>query len=1269
MHRDSKHDDPASFLREPTPAACSQGVKKEAQASIDVDRKNVDPPCFDIDLLPLFKATPVMLQVLLCRALIFCLLTAVGAPMVSAQVTSRSENRNGRDLLIIENAAALLAVDPKAGGAIVEYTDKATGHNFVAGEVKEGNTTWGWKETTRLESYHPSSDWFVSQAYQARVVDEGDGKAIVAICEQQGLRIERRMSLGPTSPELTVRIRNTNVSDKSMTIWPRWHPYMKLDDARALHSVVIAPEGPQDPGSFRKIRVGQGWDQFFLVSHGFWLATNYRTGLGLWMTFDRTDSPVMGTWTDFRFSNHPRRGYFVSEVYPRPRVVEAGGVIDQSFTYLPFAAGTDPATLSLGVLKEQDEQAAARQFLGRVLPNLAVIGPYTMQPRPSNSAESAIQQNRFNFNHLRRDRAALADWGFMDAMMAIPADQNTPMRLRYFAQAFENQANYFEVRFVLDITDALGRNVKQVTRTYPINTNSYLVVDMRDEVKIDDLPDGRYTFSLTGYYGREKTPLHIYRETRKLVGQAYAAAEKQRVAQLGQSLKDIERPVVRALRTINLSRTKAGDFAIPLMVEEASGIARTAWPVRTGVPFAQGVLPPKAALKLTDAADKDVPIQTTIQGIWPDGSSRWVLVEFNAAVPANGFSTYTLKPAGQTDANSTMPAPANIATAHQSSIAIDTGDAQYTFDEKLLDLFPADGLWWTTGAGVKYTFKIKGQNAGIVIEENGPMRAVVKVTGWYTASPASPDITRPVAMGELRFEFNRGQSWYRLNHSVTYTGEPWSEKLGSFGASFHFPGRTFKEAAIDVDGKSVTAADALSIRQMSEKLAQLTVGKAKPQTARRTEGGVKLTGDQSVNLYLHETWKLFPKQIDADPSTGVVTYHYWPAAAGPMSFVPREDTWLPSSSSPESLALGMGRTMEFVIDPQGQREAHEMASSFDEPVLAIVPPRYLTATGVIPDLTPSNPDTLPQLEQLIHETVETYRINQVVYGWYGQWAWGAVPNLFRADEKRWADYGRYAHLLNEQNVAHGLWLAYLRSGDRFYYNFAKPYSRQLMEVATIRWDDRWPDSVGLSRRHHETIWLSSGDYGHSMLDPFVEDYHITGNLAAWQAAKRMAQAMARQQTGTWRYLSNPITGLARMYSETQEPFYKQQADRLWTDLAYPDRATWFVGDHGDRMASVFGSINDQARQETIKLETAKPGTFSGMDSAAAYYRITGDPHYIATAKKRYQAIIKSLDGSQTNTDQPLRWGARTITQYNLAAVRELCYGSAVLTADQQNKKD
>jgi hypothetical protein len=212
-----------------------------------------------------------------------------------------------------------------------------------------------------------------------------------------------------------------------------------------------------------------------------------------------------------------------------------------------------------------------------------------------------------------------------------------------------------------------------------------------------------------------------------------------------------------------------------------------------------------------------------------------------------------------------------------------------------------------------------------------------------------------------------------------------------------------------------------------------------------------------------------------------------------------------------------------------------------------------------------------------------------------------------------------------------------------------------MEVATIRLNPAFPEYVGLSRRHHECIWLSGGDTGHSMLDPFMEYYHATGYRPAWDACRRMAQAMSKVGSGSWRYISNPSTGLTRMYLETQDPFYKQHADRIWNTLCYPEKNQWWLIDHGDRMVMWYSQINEQCKEiwKDWALNPEKKDRLTGADAMAALYLETGDARYAA-------AVLKQIPAQRP----------QSITQHVLAALRAWCYtGETVARAKAAAKAE
>jgi hypothetical protein len=83
--------------------------------------------------------------------------------------------------------------------------------------------------------------------------------------------------------------------------------------------------------------------------------------------------------------------------------------------------------------------------------------------------------------------------------------------------------------------------------------------------------------------------------------------------------------------------TKSG--TVPLQVEVLGELTLDRWPVTSGVPFPKGVLGSARNLKLTAGDGKDVPLQVSATGHWPDGSVKWLLLDFRHS---GGTADYVL---------------------------------------------------------------------------------------------------------------------------------------------------------------------------------------------------------------------------------------------------------------------------------------------------------------------------------------------------------------------------------------------------------------------------------------------------------------------------------------------------------------------------------------------------------------------------------------------------------------------------------------------------
>src|SRR5207245_124632 len=82
------------------------------------------------------------------------------------------------------------------------------------------------------------------------------------------------------------------------------------------------------------------------------------------------------------------------------------------------------------------------------------------------------------------------------------------------------------------------------------------------------------------------------------------------------------------------ARAATPPLAVPLALEESAGVARHAWPASASVPLPRGRVQSPDKLWLAAPGGRAAPLQARALERWPDGSVRWLLLDFLADVPA-----------------------------------------------------------------------------------------------------------------------------------------------------------------------------------------------------------------------------------------------------------------------------------------------------------------------------------------------------------------------------------------------------------------------------------------------------------------------------------------------------------------------------------------------------------------------------------------------------------------------------------------------------------
>lgn len=216
-------------------------------------------------------------------------------------------------------------------------------------------------------------------------------------------------------------------------------------------------------------------------------------------------------------------------------------------------------------------------------------------------------------------------------------------------------------------------------------------------------------------------------------------------------------PLVRSLVALGLFaalRSPALGIDVPLAVTARETAPRPGTVVTSGVPFAKGALANPALVRLLRGAS-EVPLQARRTASWPDGSVRWLLLDFPADLPAAPASiALTLR-------TGTPSTPAGGVTVDDQpgTLTVRTGVATIAFAKADLLL---RGSRFEVGSGGR-TYRAVPERW--TIEEPGPVKAVVRVEGRL-ASEAGTLLGNDLVRFRVRLTFWRSDATIRV--SVTF---------------------------------------------------------------------------------------------------------------------------------------------------------------------------------------------------------------------------------------------------------------------------------------------------------------------------------------------------------------------------------------------------------------------------------------------------------------------------------------------------------------------
>ncbi|MFC8600044.1 Tat pathway signal sequence domain protein [Isoptericola sp. NPDC057191] len=228
--------------------------------------------------------------------------------------------------------------------------------------------------------------------------------------------------------------------------------------------------------------------------------------------------------------------------------------------------------------------------------------------------------------------------------------------------------------------------------------------------------------------------------------------------------------------------------------------------VTCGVPFRPGAVRDAGSLVVVDADGRVVPAQTWPLATWPDGSVKWSGVALGAGqVPSTSYRVTSADGEGDGEAHGeAADGPVVTVVERDDEVVVDTGACVVVVARSGPDVVRSVRAGTGTGAvevaragrlvssrqdHPEPDHRARQDAVGVVrevvVEQAGPLRAVVRVTGLHRdVERAHDDAAAGWLPFTLRLVLAAGAPTFRLVHSFVWDGDPEQDFLAALGLRF-----------------------------------------------------------------------------------------------------------------------------------------------------------------------------------------------------------------------------------------------------------------------------------------------------------------------------------------------------------------------------------------------------------------------------------------------------------------------------------------------------
>lgn len=494
----------------------------------------------------------------------------------------------------------------------------------------------------------------------------------------------------------------------------------------------------------------------------------------------------------------------------------------------------------------------------------------------------------------------------------------------------------------------------------------------------------------------------------------------------------------------------AADTAVSLRVPELAGADRDEI-VTSGVPLGRGTLTDASQARLLDASGGEVPFVGTVLARWPDGSVKWLLLDFPAAVAARRTARFALECGVPSTARITGPqvsvreserfidvttGPLRFRVSRERYTFLDgvwldgNGDGAFPGSESVV--IPGEGdsrlevetmppgppqeeNWLLDAAGGPRR-KYRATVAEARVEFANPLRAVVLVRGEYRDEAGAG-----IGPFWTRYTARAGDTAIGVDHFFAFDADVETAFLRSLSLGLRFAGDEGLRATFGLGEGGTAAPDAglaetALVQVMPDRFYHLVplsvdrrvryqvVGRAADGADRVLQEGVEAAGwvrleggRGTATIALRDFPRIHPKEIRVEPGRGALRYYLWPERGGKVLDLRRryqgqrvEDHYDTGEYGPAG--RGFGKTHQLLIDFSATGPSDAAASALarraDEPLRAFCTPEHYASCDVWNRFHPVDTERFPQTEAMIRLGIEWALRLPRTFHWDGLVDWG-----------------------------------------------------------------------------------------------------------------------------------------------------------------------------------------------------------------------------------------------------------------------------------------